>query len=99
MGWASFYDKARCLSPSRFGPVFGLFMGLIGRPEVRAARGGQPFGLGPAPGRDLAVVAGNEHVRDRLALPDRRPGVLRVFQQAVGETLLGDRGLLAHDAR
>src|ERR1039458_9488226 len=98
MGWASFYDKARSLSPLRFRPVLGLFTGLIGRPQVRAARGGQPFALGLPPLRDLAVVARQQHVRDRLALEHRRPGVLRIFQQAIGEAFLGDRGLLSPEA-
>src|SRR5450830_885786 len=98
-GLASFYDKARALSPSAFGLVLGLLSGQIGLPEVRAPLPGQPLGLGSPPGHDFGVIAGQQHLRDRLALPDRRPGVLRVFQQAVGEAFLGGRGLLAHDAR
>ena len=75
-----------------------LDLALIGGPQVRPALAGQPLGLGVAPGGDLAVIAGDEHLRDRPALPHLRPGVLRVFQQAVGEALLGAGGLRAHDA-
>ena len=32
------------------------------------------------------------------ALEELRPGVLRIFEQALGEALLGPGGLLAHDA-
>src|SRR5579862_6175092 len=98
MGWASFYDKARALSPSRFRPVFGLFPGRIGRPEVRPALPRQPLGLGAAPLSDLGVVAGREDFWDRGALEHRWSRVLRIFQQAFGKTFLDARRFLAHDA-
>src|SRR5450830_1644642 len=98
-GLASFYDKAQRLSPSAFGLGLGLLSGQIGLPEVRAPLPGPPLSLRPPPLGDLGVVAGQQHLRDRLPPPDRRPSVLRVFQQAVGEAFLGGRGLLAHDAR
>src|SRR5579862_910944 len=60
-----------------------------GRPEVRPARLGQPFGLGAAPSGDLGMVAGGEDFGDRPALPQLRAGVMRVFQQAVRKALLG----------
>src|SRR5262245_41397071 len=68
------------------------------RPQIRAARAGEPLGLGAAPGRDLGMVAAGKNGRDRTALPELRPGILRVFEQAVAEALLRARGLLAHDA-
>src|SRR5665213_2727975 len=98
MGWASFYDKARALSPSRFRPVFGLCPGQIGGPGVGPPLPREPLSLGGAPLSDLGVVAGREHLGDWRALQDGGPGVLRIFQQAIGKTLLGGRGLFAHDA-
>src|SRR3974390_1766894 len=65
-------------------------------PEVRPALPGGALRPGPGPGGNLGGVAGNEDVRDRLALKYGRPGVLRVFQEALGKTLLNRRGLLAH---
>ena len=44
------------------------------------------------------MVPGGKDLRYRLPLEDRRPGVLRIFKQAVGEAFLGGGGLLAHDA-
>ena len=52
---------------------------LIG-PQIRPPRPGQGLGLGPTPGRDLGMVAGNQDFRDRPALEHLRPGVLGVFQ-------------------
>ena len=70
----------------------------MGRPEVGPAFAGEPLGLGAPPGRDFGVVAGGQHLRDRPALEHLRPGILRVFQQPVGEALVRAGGLLAHDA-
>src|SRR5262245_30468449 len=78
-GRASFYDTEAALSPIRLGLLWGPLLGCpIGRfrrsrpgqmrrPEVGAADAGQPLGLSAAPGRDLGVVAGTQHVRDRTA--------------------------------
>src|ERR1051326_327922 len=52
----------------------------IGGPQIGPPLAGQPLGLLPAERRDLGVIAGDEHVRDRAALPHLRRGVLRVFQ-------------------
>ena len=100
MGWASFYDKACGLVTLRIcGPFFGLFPGLIGRPEVGPALAGQPLGLGrgarPRPwrGRRRSAPPGSARPSNTGG-----PGVLRIFEQPVGETLLGAGGLLAHDA-
>src|SRR5436190_24039186 len=76
---AGFYDKAPGLSPLGFRPF------LVGRPEVRSSFAGEPLGLGLPPGFDLGMVAAGQDVRDRLALEQRRPGVLRVLQQPVGK--------------
>src|SRR5262249_8235233 len=105
-GRASFYDTGAALSPVPAGllapPFPGPFLlfgaGQSGRPETPAAPPGSPPGLGAAPGRDLGMVAAGEHGRDGTALPELRPGILRVFEQAVAEALLRARGLLAHDA-
>ena len=98
MGWRACITKLSACHPLDFGPFFGLFVRLVGRPEVRPALGGEPLGLGAPPRLDLGVVAGGEHLRDRLTLEDRWPRVLRIFKQSVGEAFLGRRGLLAHDA-
>src|SRR5215468_887155 len=106
-GRASFYDTGAALSPipARLlaRPLAGLFRlagaGQMGRPQIRAAGAREPLGLGAAPGRDLGMVAAGEDGRDRTALPHLRPGVLRVFEQALAEALLQARGLLAHHAR
>src|SRR5215472_2526856 len=105
-GRASFYDTGAALSPVPAGLLAAPFAGLFGlagagqmrRPQIRAARAGEPLGLGATPGRDLGMVAAGEDGRDRAALPELRPGILRVFEQAVAEALLRARGLLAHDA-
>src|ERR1700752_5267733 len=67
-------------------------------PKVRASLSGELFVAAPAPGRDLAVVAGYELLRDGAVLPELGPGVVRVFEQPLGETLLGSGGFLAHHA-
>src|SRR5438876_3971152 len=101
-GRASFYDTAAPLSPIPTGLLAGPFRlagaGQMGRPQIRAAGAREPLGLGAAPGRDLGMVAAGEDGGDRTALPELRPGILRVFEQAVAEALLCARGLLAHDA-
>src|SRR5262245_53455398 len=105
-GRASFYDTGAALSPvpaGLLGAPFARLFGLAGagqmrRPQIRAAYAGKPLRLGAAPGRDLGMVAAGEDGGDRTALPKPRPGVLRVFEQAVAEALLRARGLLAHDA-
>src|SRR5262245_58866172 len=109
-GRASFYDTEAALSPIRLTllgqPFFGRRIGRFGRsrpgqmrrPEVGAAGAGEPLGLRAAPSRDLGVVAGTQHVRDRTALPELRPRILRIFEQALGEALLLPGGFLPHDA-
>src|SRR5262245_62341152 len=81
-GRASFYDTEATLSPVRLGllgrPLFGCRSGRFGRsrpgqmrrPEVGPAGAGEPLGLRAAPGRDLGVVAGAQHLRERTALPE-----------------------------
>src|SRR5947209_622729 len=91
-GWASFYWKVLGLSPVRFG-------GLSASPEVRPTLLGELLSLCPPPSRDLAVIAGQQYVRDRLVLPELGPRVLGVFQQPLREAFLRARSLFAHDAR
>src|ERR1043166_7540418 len=82
--------KRRICHPSRMIRFYRLFWAvLIGFPEVWPAFAGLPFGLGLAPGLDLAVVAGTQHLGDRPAFEYRRPGVLRVLQEPRGEAFLG----------
>src|SRR5205814_7186271 len=64
--------------------VMHLSAEIIG-PEVRPAGLREPLGLRTPPGGDLAVIAGQEHLRDRPALPELRAGILGVFEQAVGQ--------------
>ena len=57
--------------------------------QIRAARAGEVFTLFAPPFVDLAVVARGQHGRDLAALEQLRPGVVRIFQNAVLETLVG----------
>ncbi len=70
-------------------------LGIVSRPrlvqQVLAAGGGAGAGLFPAPGRDLGVIPGQEDVRYLDPAEDRRPGVARVVQQAVGKGFLRGR--------
>ena len=59
---------------------------------------GAQQGLLAAPPGDVEMVAGEEHVGDRPALPDRGTGILRVFQQAGVMALLGEAALLREHA-
>jgi len=72
--------------------------GEIGGPQVGAPLAGQVLGLSTPPGRDPGMVAACERLRDRSPLPQLRPGILRIFKQAIGEAFLLGRGLAAHDA-
>src|SRR5262245_47233136 len=102
MGWRACITKlSAChpLLPLGFRPVFGEFAGLVRFPEVGPALGGQPLRLRAPPGPDLVVVAGGQYLRYRFSLEDRRPRVLRVFEQTVREAFFGGGSLLAHDAR
>src|ERR1700674_2400981 len=85
------YDIARTLS--------FLFRPLATLPQIGPPLAGRPLRLAAAPRRHLAVITGNEHLGDRAALELLRPGVLRVFQEARLETLVGARRLLAHHPR
>ncbi len=70
----------QCLCPVAPGGIAGR--GQIAFPQIAAALARQPLGLGPAPPPDAAMVARNQHLRHRPALPQLRPGVLRIFQAA-----------------
>src|SRR5829696_1378076 len=95
-GWASFYDKDWALSPFRTRILEPPGPRQMGGPEVRPPLTGEPFGFGATPGGDPGVIAGGEHVGDGIALEQLRPGVLRIFQQPLGEAFLGARCFLAH---
>src|SRR5262249_30344900 len=66
-GWGGFYWKESALSPA-----FAAGAASAG-PEVGPARLRQPLGLLTPPGRDLAVVSGQQHLRDRDPLEQLRP--------------------------
>src|SRR6266850_3379424 len=93
------YDKVTALSPfwRAFPPPYAPpragarreGLGLVNGPKIRPPLPGQALGLSPAPGIDLAVVTGGQHLRDGEALPQLRPGELRVFDQAQGKALIG----------
>src|SRR5256885_12186114 len=78
-----FFAFVRSVCPA----VMHLSAEIIG-PEVRPAGLREPLGLRTPPGGDLAVVPAQEHLRDGAPLPALRPGILRVFEQAVREALL-----------
>src|SRR6202049_3525515 len=82
------YDIARALS--------FLFRPLATTPQIGPPFAGGPLRLAAAPRRHLAVIAGDERLRDRLALELLRPSVLWIFQQPRLEALVGARRLLAH---
>src|SRR3954469_23298015 len=66
--------------------------------EIRPPLSRQARRLLPAPAGDRGVVAGEEHLRDGAALPLARPGIVRVFEEAGPDALLGRGGVLAHHA-
>src|SRR5262249_60823148 len=80
-GRASFYDTGAALSPVPAGllaaPFAGPFRlggaGQMGRPQIRAARAGEPLGLGAAPGRGLGIVAAGGQRRGWTGLPAPPP--------------------------
>src|SRR5258708_2037485 len=92
------YDKVAALSPfwrafpSPYPPSHvgegREGVGLVNGPKIRPPLSGQALGLSAAPGIDLAVVTGGQHLRDSDALPYLRPGELRVFDQAQGKALI-----------
>ena len=67
-------------------------------PEIGAALAREALGLGAAPGLDALVVAGEQHVGNRAALPVARARVVRIFQKAGVEAFLGQRCGVTHDA-
>src|SRR6185312_12034343 len=72
-----------------------LLLGEVGRPEVRTPlpRGRLP--RRPPPGGHLLVVAGEEDIRDLAPLERPRSGELRMLQEPVFKTLLGQALRLA----
>src|SRR5712691_10625726 len=92
-GWAGSYAN-----PGRLSCPFGRFV-LASGPQVRTALARRLFRLFPPPGRNLAVMAGVQHFRDRPPLEFLRLGVMRIFQEAGLETLFDVRSLRAHHPR
>src|SRR5262245_23904819 len=89
------YDR-----PARLSSIAGAPEPLdIGGPEVGPPLLGHLLGFAPAECRDLGVIARDQQVRDRAALPDLRPSILRVFQESRRETLLAAGRLLTHHTR
>ena len=70
-----------------------------GLTKIRAALLGDVLGLLAAPFGDFLMVAGKQHLGDRPALEVARPRVMRIFEEAGGEALLGKRDFVAGDAR
>src|ERR1044071_3793913 len=74
--------KRRICHPSRMIRFYRLFWAVfIGFPEVWRALARPASRPALAPGLDLAMVAGTQHLGDRPAFESRRPGVLRVLQE------------------
>src|SRR4029453_1220433 len=86
-GWAPLYDT-RC-GLSSFWSQFQALAGRISGPKIGAPFARQAFGFRPPPSCDLAVIPREEDIRDGLALPGRRPRIMRVFQQSFGEAFVG----------
>src|SRR6185436_15107107 len=78
----------------------GYFAGasFARRKEVGAALPGAAFGLLAPPARDLAVIAGTQHIGHTPTPELGRPGVLGILEQAVGERLFYRRFLVAEHA-
>src|SRR3954469_11505366 len=66
--------------------------------EIRPPLPREALRLLPAPAGDRGVMAGEERLRDGAALPLARPRVVRVFEEAGLEALLGRGGVRPHDA-
>ena len=67
--------------------------------HIRARRqGGGQRGRAP-PGRDAGVVPAEQHLRHGQAFQRLGPGIMRIFQQAVGKTLFLAGLFLAHETR
>src|SRR5579859_5290722 len=64
--------------------------GAIAFPQIGTALLGQQLRLGPAPGADPLMIARHQRVGHGAAFPNLRPRVMRVFEQPLGEALLGE---------
>src|SRR5277367_6342062 len=71
----------------------------IAFPQIAAPFTGQPLGFSPAPVANATMVPRHQHRRDRASLPHLWPRVLRIFEQTVGEALLGQGLSSAHHSR
>src|SRR5262249_12937489 len=93
IGWAgraSSSDPGTDLPPFRPRLAAGSFRSSLpaGSPQVRPPRPREPLGLGAAPGRNLGVIPRCEDLRNRAALPELGPRILRVFEQPLREAFL-----------
>src|ERR1700730_11537828 len=70
----------------------GLVVEQIGTATARPLGG-----LCTAPALDLGVMAREQHVRNLVALEDRRPRVMRILQQLLGQRFVLGRFLRAED--
>src|SRR6266853_1979593 len=68
-------------------------------PQIGPAHAGQALRFGPAPSPDASMIARHEHFRDRAPLPQLGASILRIFEQVLGETLLGQRLGASDDTR
>src|SRR6266540_152842 len=69
----------------------------VAPPQIGPAFPGQTLRLGPSPAADPSVIARHQYLGHCPALPDLRPGVVRVFEQPLGKTLLRQRLGATHD--
>src|SRR5258708_5980244 len=81
--WASASSRSMTLdtaykdnTPLRRGPMIEQIGTAAARPLS---------GLGAAPALDLCMMAGEQHFGDLVTLEDRRPRVMRVFEQLIGK--------------
>src|SRR5262249_52927573 len=68
-------------------------------PQIRAALPRRLFPLLLPPLADPVMMTGEQYLRHRAAIPILRPRVVRIFEEAVLETFLRERRLVAHHAR
>src|SRR5437899_84239 len=72
---------------------------LLPSPQIRAALARRPLPLLLPPLADPVVMTGEQHFRHRAAFPGLGPRVVRIFEEAVLETLLRERRLIPDHSR
>src|SRR5437762_230122 len=63
----------------------------VALPQIRPAFARQALSLGTAPSPDASMIARHEHLRHGAPLPPLGASILRIFEQALRETFLGER--------